>query len=184
VLGGGCTRRDRVPRFAEYYGDTVGLLAQIDVTLSGGSAWLSAATASGGLHRTDPVVEIYSGETYDAPRAGGVGTAARRRAGRPSRWRRARPTTSWHRPVRPCAHPEIKPVKILKTPGGDTVVDLGQNMVGWVRLKAAGRRVRHHAPARRVLDGENFYTEPAGREATLRYTLKGGGPGASRTSRS
>gem|GEM_PF-6427824 len=33
---------------------------------------------------------------------------------------------------------EIRPVAILYTPEGDTVVDMGQNMVGWVRLRVRG----------------------------------------------
>jgi alpha-L-rhamnosidase len=34
---------------------------------------------------------------------------------------------------------DLVPKKIFKTPSGDTVVDFGQNMVGWVRLKVHGR---------------------------------------------
>ncbi len=55
---------------------------------------------------------------------------------------------------------EIRPVKVFKTPQGDTVVDMGQNMVGWVRIKVkgpAGAQVtlRHFE----VLDkGGNVYT--------------------------
>src|SRR2546429_9180061 len=30
---------------------------------------------------------------------------------------------------------QITPVKVLKTPGGDTVLDMGQNMVGWIRFR-------------------------------------------------
>ena len=53
------------------------------------------------------------------------------------------------------------PVKILLTPAARRVVDMGQNMVGWVRLKVdgpAGTTVTlRHAE---VLDKDgNFYTE-------------------------
>ena len=74
---------------------------------------------------------------------------------------------------------ELKPIRILKTPAGDTVADMGQNMVGWVRLRAqgpAGTTVTlRHAE---VLDKQgNFYTENLrAAKATARYTLKGGGP--------
>ena len=73
---------------------------------------------------------------------------------------------------------EIKPVKILKTPAGDTVFDMGQNMVGWVRLKvsgAAGDKVKlRHAE---VLDKDgNFYTANLrSAKQTIEYILKGGG---------
>jgi len=36
-------------------------------------------------------------------------------------------------PVR--AITEMKPIKIIHTAKGETVYDMGQNMVGWVRLK-------------------------------------------------
>ena len=69
-------------------------------------------------------------------------------------------------------------MKVLRTPAGDTVVDMGQNMVGWVRLKAQGPAgttiTLRHAE---VLDKEgNFYTANLRKaKATARYTLKGGG---------
>ena len=59
---------------------------------------------------------------------------------------------------------ELKPVKIFKTPAGDTVVDMGQNMVGWVRLKVAGARGhdRHAAPRRGARQGgQLLHGEPA-----------------------
>jgi alpha-L-rhamnosidase len=72
---------------------------------------------------------------------------------------------------------EIRPVKIFKTPAGDTVADMGQNMVGWVRFKVKGQAgttlLLRHAE---VLDKEgNIYTANlrAAKE-TVRYTLKGG----------
>src|SRR5438093_439311 len=73
---------------------------------------------------------------------------------------------------------ELKPVQRLVTPSGDTVFDLGQNMVGWVRLKVRGPRgtaVRlRHAE---VLDRKgNFYTDNLrSARQTVEYTLKGGG---------
>ena len=99
---------------------------------------------------TGPILmsEIYHGETYDArlEQAGLERDRLRRlAAGRRSRSAQRR-TDDLVAPAGPPVRriEEIKPVKILKTPGGDTVVDLGQNMVGWVRLE--GRRAR---PARR-----------------------------------
>ena len=73
---------------------------------------------------------------------------------------------------------EVRPVKILKTPAGETVVDMGQNMVGYVRLKVRGEAgtpvTLRHAE---VLDkAGNFYTanlRVAKQQVT--YVLKGGG---------
>jgi alpha-L-rhamnosidase len=74
---------------------------------------------------------------------------------------------------------EIRPVEILATPAGETVFDMGQNMVGRVRIRVEGPAgttlTLRHAE---VLDGEgNIYTENL-RAATqsVTYTLRGGGP--------
>jgi alpha-L-rhamnosidase len=73
---------------------------------------------------------------------------------------------------------ELSPVKILYTPGGDTVVDMGQNMVGWCRLTLncpAGTTIKlRHAE---VLDKKgNFYTENLRTaKQEIVYTCKGGG---------
>ena len=66
---------------------------------------------------------------------------------------------TYNEPVR--KHEELKPVEILISPEGDTIVDFGQNLVGWVRIKAGGRNgdslKLYHAE---VLDRDgNFYTE-------------------------
>lgn len=73
---------------------------------------------------------------------------------------------------------ELEPVKIWKTPGGTIVADMGQNMVGWVRLMVEGPEgttiTLRHAE---VLDknGE-FYTDNLRHaKATTSYTLKGDG---------
>ncbi|HVQ29578.1 MAG TPA: family 78 glycoside hydrolase catalytic domain, partial [Vicinamibacteria bacterium] len=165
------------------YGDRLGLLAQIEVTYKDGrketigsdGSWKSA---------TGPLLmsEIYHGETYDArlEKAGwtapGYGDA---------QWAGVKvadhPKDDLVAPAGPPVKriEERKPVKIFKTPGGDTVADLGQNLVGWIRLKVqgpAGATVTlRHAE---VLDKEgNFYTANLRKaKATLKYTLKGGGP--------
>ena len=72
----------------------------------------------------------------------------------------------------------LRPVSLFKTPQGDSVLDFGQNMAGWVRFKAAGpkgsRVVLHHAE---VLDSAgNFYTANLrSAKQTVEYILKGDG---------
>ena len=72
---------------------------------------------------------------------------------------------------------EIKPIALITTPLGETVLDLGQNMVGWlkftVRGEAGSEVVGHHAE---VLDKDgNFYTTNLrAAKQEIRYTLKGG----------
>ena len=58
-------------------------------------------------------------------------------------------------------HERLAPVEIIKTPKGETVLDFGQNMTGYVEFKIKGnkgeRAVISHAE---VLDAEgNFYTD-------------------------
>ncbi len=72
----------------------------------------------------------------------------------------------------------LEPAAILHTPKGETVVDMGQNMVGWVRLRVCGQageavRLRFFE----VLDQEgNVYTENLRKaQTTLCYTLRGEG---------
>jgi alpha-L-rhamnosidase len=163
------------------YGDRVALLMQIVVTYRNGRQEVVGSDASWKAS-TGPILmsEIYHGETYDAR----LEKAGWMRSGfDDGQWRGVRVAQhSNDRLVAPAGPPvrrmhEVKPVKVLKTPGGDTVVDMGQNMVGWVRLTvrgAAGATVTlRHAE---ILDRDgNFYTENLRRaQQTIRYTLKGG----------
>ena len=73
---------------------------------------------------------------------------------------------------------ELKPKKIFMTPSGEKVVDFGQNMVGWVRLKVSGPagtiiRLQHAE----VLDSKgNLYTDNLrAAQQRVTYTLKGQG---------
>jgi hypothetical protein len=93
---------------------------------------------------TGPILmsEIYHGETYDARREKDGWTTAGFNDGawsgvRVADDRKGHLVAPDGPPVRRIE--ELRPVKIFETPGGDTVADLGQNMVGWVRLKAPRR---------------------------------------------
>ncbi|MBR7151839.1 MAG: family 78 glycoside hydrolase catalytic domain [Clostridia bacterium] len=74
-------------------------------------------------------------------------------------------------------HERLAPIEIFRTPKGELVLDFGQNMTGYVEVRAKGKRgdriVIHHAE---VLDAEgNFYTgnfRHARNENT--YILSGG----------
>ena len=166
-----------------FYGERLALLLQIQIRYRDGRQEI-IATDQNWKSATGPILmsEIYHGETYDArlEKSGWTlpGYVDRDWAG---------VKVAGHRKdilVAPAGPPvrkieELKAVKIIKTPAGDTVVDMGQNMVGWVRLKVqgpAGTTVTlRHAE---VLDKQgNFYMENL-REAkqTISYTLRGGAP--------
>ena len=60
-----------------------------------------------------------------------------------------------------CEHEKLKPIGVITTPKGETVIDFGQNMTGYVTFSLNGKKgdkiVYSHAE---VLDAEgNFYTE-------------------------
>jgi alpha-L-rhamnosidase len=163
------------------YGDRLALLAQLKVIYKGGREEIIGSDQNWKA-ATGPILmsEIYHGETYDA-RLEKAGWAAPGFDDR--QW--AGVKSANHKKeilIAPAGPPvrrmeELKPVKIFKTPGGDMVADMGQNMVGWVRLKVQGPAATtvtlRHAE---VLDkAGNFYTDNLRKaKATLTYTLKGG----------
>ncbi|MGH9331419.1 MAG: family 78 glycoside hydrolase catalytic domain [Vicinamibacterales bacterium] len=164
------------------YGDRLALLLQIDVTYADGSR---ETIGSDGKWKASsgPIVmsEIYHGETYDArlERSGWTDAAFDDRDWSPAR-------TVQHSKdvlIAPAGPPikrtdELRPRAILRTPAGQQVVDMGQNMVGWVRLRVRGPSgtvvTLRHAE---VLDKDgNFYTRNLRAAAqTIKYTLNGGG---------
>jgi alpha-L-rhamnosidase len=174
--------RGRLVNSRNHYGDTLGLLLQLRLDYEDGSSETVISDASWRAS-TGPIrmSEIYLGETYDAR----LEKAGWSKAGYDDRdWSGVRvvPATGETlvaeagAPVR--RHEELKPLRIFRTPKGETVVDMGQNMVGWVRLRVqgpAGTEVKlRHAE---VVDATgNLYTDnlrTASQE--IRYTLSGHG---------
>jgi alpha-L-rhamnosidase len=164
------------------YGTRLGLLAQLVITYKDGKKQI-VSTDENWKATTSPILlsDIYDGETYDA-RLESTGWST---AGYDDKdWKGVSPLDPPKaKLVAPAGPPvreiqELKPSKILKTPAGDTVIDMGQNMVGWVRLRVtapAGTTITlRHAE---VLDSAgNFYTENLrSAKETIRYTAKGQG---------
>jgi alpha-L-rhamnosidase len=164
------------------YGEKVALLAQIEVEYQNGQREI-ISTDSTWKASTGPIIksDIYDGELYDA-RLEKDGWS--KPGFDDSGW--AGVTVAEHDkellvasagvPVR--AMEQIKPVKIIKMPEGETVVDMGQNMVGWVRIKVQGPpgthiKLRHTE----MLDAKgNFYTENLRTAKQLvEYILRGKG---------
>jgi len=166
-----------------FYGDHLALLAQLHVTYADGRTEIVARTDEGWKASTGPIrmSDIYMGETYDA------------RLEKPGWTEPGYDDTVWQdvrvaqhdmqRLVAPPSPPirriqEIKPVEVIYTPEGDTVLDMGQNMVGWMRMRVGGPAgttvTLRHAE---VLDKEgNFYTANLrSAKQTTRYILNGEG---------
>ncbi len=164
------------------YGQKAALLAQIEVEYQDGRREI-VSTDGTWKASTGPILksDIYDGELYDArreidgwskPGLDDTGWAGVTVAGHDKKLLVAPAGV----PVR--AMEEIKPVKVIETPKGETVVDMGQNMVGWVRIKVqgpAGTRIKlRHTE---MLDAQgNFYTENLRTaKQTVEYILRGKG---------
>jgi alpha-L-rhamnosidase len=165
------------------WGKQLGLICQLNVKYSDGSEEVIGTDDTWKSYNDGPVIMtgIYDGETYDARKeVPGWNTAdfddSQWTAVKAGDAPKAKLVATETVPVRRIQ--EIKPVKVIKTPKGTTVIDFGQNLVGWVKLtvkESAGKTiVIRHAE---VLDkfGE-FYTENLrSAKATMTYTAKGGG---------
>jgi alpha-L-rhamnosidase len=147
------------------YGKEVALLYQLEVeyadgqkqTFASGDGW--KASLNGPVRTSD----IYNGETYDARLE--ANATALNYTGKD--WTAVKVMDfGYDNLVAPLGPPVIKherfaPLKVIKTPKGETVIDFGQNLVGWVQLKLKGKAgdtlTINHAE---VLDKPgNFYTE-------------------------
>jgi alpha-L-rhamnosidase len=165
-----------------HYGKDVGLLFQLEITYTDGThetivsdgSWKSA---TGELR----YAEIYNGATIDA-------RLVQKDWAKPrfndSQWTPVKVQdygkenliATYNEPVK--KHETFKALKVITTPKGEKVIDFGQNLVGWVQVKANGKagdsiKLSHTE----VLDkAGNFYIENLrGAKAQNVYILKGGG---------
>ncbi len=166
----------------DIYGDTLALLFQMHIRYEDGKEEVLISddewkSATGPIQ----VSEIYHGETYDARlEKDGWSLPEYVQNGWKSvalyQYSRDILVAQESVPVRVIQ--EIQPVGMIKTPAGETVLDFGQNMTGWVRFSVEGPAgtvvTLKHAE---VLDSQgNFYTENLrGAKQTISYTLKGKG---------
>lgn len=163
----------------EIYGTNAGLLLELHIHYTDGSEehiisnrnWKSSPSA---IRSSD----IYMGETYDARMESDWQDSSS------VQWSPVRVLdyskeiiiAQENVPVTPIE--QIKPIALLTTPLGERVLDMGQNMVGWVRFRIQGETGHTvellHAE---ILDHQgNFYTDNLrGATQCIRYTLKGGG---------
>lgn len=57
-------------------------------------------------------------------------------------------------------HEKIKPVEVIQTPAGETVLDMGQNMVGWLQFHCkAPAGTKLYFQFGEILQDDNFYNE-------------------------
>ena len=182
TLGNGWFRHFRSNNRADSYYDYLAGIVQLEIEYADGSTE-TIITDNSWKSSTGPILSstIYDGELYDA------------RKEMPGWNNPGFDDSTWQgtivvdetkdilvgsqgEPV--IKNEELKPVKIWKNDNGELVADMGQNMVGWMRLKVNGdagtKIILKHAE---VLDKDgNFYTENLrAADQLLEYTLKGGG---------
>jgi len=165
------------------YGKRLGILFQLRITYTDGSEAMIVSdetwkASNDGAIRMD---DIYNGETYDATKKL---TGWNNPGYDDKNWQNVKIgnynnsnlIASEGSPIRKIQ--EIKPVKIFRTPKGKLIVDMGQNMVGWLRLKVSGNKgtvvTLRHAE---VMDkwGEFYTTNLRAAKCQLTYTLAGTG---------
>jgi alpha-L-rhamnosidase len=164
------------------YGKTLGLLLQVQITYADGSSeWIVSDESWKSNTGAITYAEVYHGETIDARQEKtGWATAAYNDADwkgvQVKQYDNSILTATYNEPVK--KHETFKAVKLIKTPKGEQVIDFGQNLTGWVVVKAngeAGTKIKiQHAE---VLDKfGNFYLDNIrAAKATATYILKGGG---------
>ena len=170
--------------FRNLFGDDQSLIAQLEVLHDDGSRTVMA-TDNSWRASTGPIMHsgLYDGETYDAREERiGFSSAAYEESTAPGTvWTpvavHERDMSTMVAPVGPAVRctEEVRPVSVLTSPSGKRIVDLGQNLVGRLRIRvrgAAGETVTLRTAE--VLQQGELYTRPL-REAksTDTYILAG-----------
>ena len=146
------------------YGDTEALILELRLKLKDGSEQVIASDLSWKAQRSKiRFANIYDGEIYDATfsddtlypvKAMDLG------------FDRLTPRLS--PPV--IITEKITPKEIIKTPKGETVLDLGQEITGWLAFKTrAPKGTKLHLSYGEILQGGNFYRDNL-RSAKAEYT--------------
>ncbi|OQR64449.1 alpha-L-rhamnosidase [Streptomyces maremycinicus] len=165
------------------YGEDTGLLAELRIEYTDGTS--HTVTTDGDWRWSDgPVTAagLYEGEEYDARRepAGWSGPGFDDSAWEPVRLLPFDTSVLFEADSPPVRRVEsVAPVAVTTSPGGRTLVDFGQNLVGRLRIRVrgeAGRTVTlRHAE---VLEDGELCTRPLRHAtATDRYTLRGDADG-------
>lgn len=144
ILGNGWYRGEiAFEKGINYYGKQLGLLAQLHLHYTDGSSELVATDNQWKSHIGEiRYSEIYHGETidrrlhqagWDQPGYSDTGWYSVQLQS----FDKQRLLPTINEPVK--LKEVFKPKKIFITPNGETVIDFGQNLVGWVRIRMQGK---------------------------------------------
>jgi len=145
------------------YGDTNALLLQLKISYEDGRTELICSDATWEETGTAILMsDIYNGEIYDARLAlpeDGNPTVNERKMMKVMPFPLSHLVAQENEPVR--IMNRLRPVELIRTPKGELVLNLGQNMVGWLEFKVkAPRGTILNLVHGEVLDQEgNFYRD-------------------------
>jgi alpha-L-rhamnosidase len=163
-----------------HYGSELAALAQLEIEFSDGYVQTIVTDESWTAGPSAVVFnDLYDGQTIDARR---YSDAWFERGFSDEAWTGVHPAELDFSTLTPYIGPpvrrqeELRPNKIWTSPAGKTLVDFGQNLVGWVRVRvqgSAGATVTlRHAE---VLEHDELGTRPLrNAKATDRFILSGG----------
>ncbi|MGI3786792.1 MAG: family 78 glycoside hydrolase catalytic domain, partial [Janthinobacterium lividum] len=162
-----------------HYGSELGALAQLDVRFADGATQTIGTDESWTAGPSDVLVnDLYDGETIDARLTSDAwlepGFTGHSVGVHPAKFDPGTLTAYVGPPVRRME--ERRPVRIWTSPAGKTLVDFGQNLVGWLKFTVSGAAgeeiVLKHAE---VLEHDELGTRPLRTAvATDRLILSGG----------
>jgi alpha-L-rhamnosidase len=162
-----------------FYGDRLGVVADLEITFTDGHRQTVATGETWTAGGSDVLADdLYDGQIVDARR-------------RSAKWHVAGGEPEWFLPVKvldfdasvltPYISPLVTrqdvlaPVRVWQSPSGRTLIDFGQNLVGWIRFTATGPsgseiRIRHAE----VLEHGELGSRPLrDAQATDRFILSG-----------
>ena len=162
------------------YGDLLGLIAELDIVFADGHRQRVETDESWQAGGSDVLADdLYHGQTIDARRRTPTWHAP---GPRPEKFAQVRTLDFDHGRLAPYLGPLVtrqevlKPERIWQSPSGRTLVDFGQNLVGWLRFTVTGPegaeiRIRHAE----VLEDDELGVRPLrDAQATDRFILSGG----------
>ena len=146
-----------------WYGKEAGLLYQLEITFADGKKQTIVSDRDWKSSFDGPIrtSDIYNGETFDSRLDKPVTAAVAKN------WKGVREVDTLldnlvaQQGLPVTRHEQFKALKVIKTPKGETVIDFGQNLVGWVQVKIKGQagdtlKINHAE----VLDkAGNFYID-------------------------
>ena len=141
-------------QYSENYGDRLAALAEIHVWYEDGTEDVFGTDETWKARKSRVVYSgIYPGETYDTTFnvSETFGTELIELG-----YERLSPRLS--API--TIHEQLKPIEVIHTPAGETVLDMGQNMVGWLQFHCkAPRGKKLYFQFGEILQDGNFYND-------------------------